>query len=64
MDEVWQQQQEFDNESGMDLCEQWHYEQWHEKNHRLLDGFDKVRPIIKGEANGQAGNNDSTQTPF
>lgn len=25
MDEIFQQEQE--NESGMDLCEQWHYEQ-------------------------------------
>ena len=27
MDEQYQAQQEQDNESGMDLCEAWHYEQ-------------------------------------
>ena len=27
MDELYQDQQERDNESGMDLCEAWHYEQ-------------------------------------
>lgn len=76
MDEIWQQKQEQENESGIDMHDCWHHnhplkadelrrtETWHDKNHRLLEGFDKVRPIIKGEVNGKTGNNNSTKTPF
>jgi len=65
----WQQQQEQDNESGIDMHDCYHYhhplpEQWHEKNRRLLDGFDKLRPIIKGEKIEQNRNNECSKAPF
>ena len=59
MDEIYQTQQEQENLSGADLCECWHEEQ-----RRLLDGFDKLRPIIKGEDNEQRRNTECTKTPF
>ena len=37
-------QEEQENESGMSDCEAWHEEQ-----RRLLDGFDKIRPVIQGK---------------
>lgn len=37
---------------------------WHEKNRELLNGFDKVRPIIKGVKNDKTGNNECAKTPF
>lgn len=61
MDESWQDQQERDNESGMDLCACY---EWHEKNRMILDGFDEIRPIIQGKENDKARNTECPKTPF
>lgn len=61
MDELYLEQQDRDNESGIDLCECY---EWHKTNRLLLDGFYEIRPIIQGKENEKTRNTPCAKTPF
>ena len=59
MSDIWQDQQDRDNESGIDLCEC-----WHENNRQIFNEFEEIQNQIKESRNDQARNIESFKTPF